>query len=187
MTWRRCAPTRRRWPGWKGSGRASGGGPRRDAWLLDGAIPHVRIVLDDGSSVECTAFAWSGGAAQIWRHEGAPLTFEGVSLQRSAYRSSRRAAVAMPAVEAAVDARDGVLVLETRVGPGGRGGRFRRDRVARRAGRRRGVRATGHPGTTALWYAFGPDGAAAREQALILGQNAPADAGARARGLARPA
>ncbi len=171
--------------GLEGFGPRFGAGVRaRDAWLLDGAIPHVRIVLDDGSSVECTTFAWSGGAAQIWRHEGAPLTFEGaLSLQRSAYTQlTEGGPVAMPAVEAAVDARDGVLVLENpalgravavagfagiewRVAPGG---------VVE-------VRATGHPGTTALWYAFGPDGAAAREQALILGQNAPADALARER------
>ena len=86
----------------------------REAYLLEGAIPYVRLTLEDGSTVESTTFAWGGGAIQIWRGDVKPLCFVGtLSMQRCAYTQlTEGGPVAMPPVRTHAELFDGVLTLE---------------------------------------------------------------------------
>ncbi|NPV66025.1 MAG: glycoside hydrolase family 125 protein [Anaerolineae bacterium] len=63
----------------------------REAWLVEDAVPHLRLTLADGSTAECTTFIpvdTPVGLIQIWRFSraGMPVRLSGrVSLQRCAY------------------------------------------------------------------------------------------------------
>ncbi len=58
----------------------------RQAYLLDEAIPQVRLKLEGGGRVVVTTFAAEGGAFQVWQIEGVRPRWGGrFSLQRSAY------------------------------------------------------------------------------------------------------
>jgi hypothetical protein len=57
-----------------------------EAFLLDGAIPCVRLELVDGARAEVTTLAHTGGAIQRWQIDGAIPRWRGqLSVQRCAY------------------------------------------------------------------------------------------------------
>jgi len=59
---------------------------KRETYLLDDAIPQVRLELEGGGRVVVTTFAAEGGAFQVWQIEGARPRWGGkFSLQRCAY------------------------------------------------------------------------------------------------------
>ncbi len=138
---------------------------RREASLLEGAIPYVRLELADGSSAEVTTFAHDGGAIQLWRITGPEPRWAGrLSLQRSAYTQlTEGGPVPMPPLELQVWFTDGLLTIENPALPC----------AAAIAGPAKLAVPTpaGDPALTlVLAIAFGADGAAARQQARTLAQ-----------------
>lgn len=63
----------------------------REAWLIEDAVPHLRLMLADGATAECTTFIPADqpiGAVQLWRFSRPDVTVRlsgRVSLQRCAY------------------------------------------------------------------------------------------------------
>ncbi len=64
---------------------------RREAWLIEDAVPHLRLTLADGTIAECTTFIpihVPAGAVQWWRFSRPGVTMQmagRISLQRCAY------------------------------------------------------------------------------------------------------
>ncbi len=87
---------------------------QRQAFLLDGAIPSVRLTLASGDTVECITWAQDGGAIQCWEHPGLAPRYRGrISLQRCAYTQlTEGGPVPMPATQTRATLSGGVLTIE---------------------------------------------------------------------------
>ncbi len=84
----------------------------RDAFLLEHAIPHIRLTLADGTQAECTTFVAKGGAIQVWQCPSAPRWRGRLSLQRCAYTQlTEGGPVEMPPVETYAEFADSMLTF----------------------------------------------------------------------------
>ncbi len=145
---------------------------QRAAFLLDDAIPHVRLAFADGNTAHSTTFAHAGGALQIWQIDGAAPQWRGdLSLQRCAYTQlTEGGPLPMPDALNHLRVIDGVLVFENPALP----------LAAAVTGLPFGampeiqshtlipVKVDGQSGMTVLAFGFGPDAHTAREHALAL-------------------
>jgi hypothetical protein len=86
---------------------------RREAFLLEQAIPMIRLTFEDGSQAMVTTFADEQGAVQIWRCPH-PFRWRGkLSLQRCAYTQlTEGGPVEMPPVQSKVVFENGMLTIE---------------------------------------------------------------------------
>ncbi|MCZ2096718.1 MAG: glycoside hydrolase family 125 protein [Anaerolineae bacterium] len=145
---------------------------QRQALLLDGALPHVRLTLASGDVVEVTTWAQDGGALQTWEHPGLAPRWRGrLSLQRCAYTQLTEGGPApMPAVQTRAALANGVLTIENPAlgwaaaiagfAPG--------EAWENAADEPLALDIAGLPDATTLAWGFGPDAASAREAALRL-------------------
>ena len=163
---------RARLAGLEGFGPAAVGTAReRAAALLSGALPRVRLALDDGSQAGMIAWASSGGAFQRWTLEEAAPWRGRLSLQRCAYTQlTEGGPVPMPACAITGRFEDGVLTIENPALPWAAAiaGFPPGDPWERRADGPLEVDIAGRAGTTTLVYGFGPTAGAAREAAARL-------------------
>lgn len=145
---------------------------QRQAVLLDGALPHVRLTLGSGDVVEVTTWAQDGGALQAWEHPGLIPRWRGrLSLQRCAYTQlTEGGPVPMPAVQTRAALANGVLTIENpALGWAAAIAGFAPDETWEDAADEPlTLDIAGLPDVTTLAWGFGPDAASAREAALHL-------------------
>jgi hypothetical protein len=143
----------------------------REAYLLEGAIPQVRLIFGNGTQATMIAWAKWGGAFQQWE-TGAPLRWRGrLSLQRCAYTQlTEGGPVEMPPVQTHARFEDGVLTIENpALGLAVAVAGFPPDESwERRADGPLEIEIEGDAGITTLVYAFGPTAAEARDTARRL-------------------
>ncbi|NLX11669.1 MAG: glycoside hydrolase family 125 protein [Chloroflexi bacterium] len=86
---------------------------KRQAALLEGAIPHVALRFEGGGSAAVTTWAQGGGAVQLWRFEGVQPRWQGcISLQRCAYTQlTEGGPLPVPPLQTRVMFADGVLTV----------------------------------------------------------------------------
>jgi hypothetical protein len=84
------------------------------AFLLDSAIPYVRLALAGGARAEVTTWAQAGGAIQRWQIDGTIPRWRGqLSVQRCAYAQlTEGGPIPMPPVETHATFEAGTLTLE---------------------------------------------------------------------------
>jgi len=87
---------------------------QRQALLLDGAVPSVRLTLASGDTVESVTWAQDGGAIQCWEHPGLTPRCRGrLSLQRCAYTQlTEGGPLPMPPTQTRATLAGGVLTIE---------------------------------------------------------------------------
>jgi len=145
---------------------------RQEAFLLEHALPYIRLHFEDGTPAEVTTFAHSYGAVQLWQCPHPPRWQGRLSLQRCAYTQlTEGGPVEMPPIESLLSFKDGVLVLENPALP-----------IAAAIAGFAAVEAEwfwqvdgpvdvdlpGQAGVTALIYAFGPTAETAQRRASQL-------------------
>jgi len=145
---------------------------QRQALLLDGALPHVRLTLGSGDVVEVTTWAQDGGALQCWEHPGAAPRWRGrLSLQRCAYTQlTEGGPVPMPATQTRAALANGVLTLENpALGWAAAIAGFAPDDAWEHVSEGPlALDVPGRPDASVLAWGFGPTAAAARDAALRL-------------------
>ncbi len=141
-------------------------------FLLDGAIPQVRLTLANGARAEVTTVAHAGGAIQRWQIDGVIPRWRGrLSVQRCAYAQlTEGGPIPMPPVQTHATFEAGVLTLENpalgqAVAISGFAGR---DAWAIRTDGPAEIDLPGAEGTTILVFGFGSDADAARAAARAL-------------------
>ena len=155
----------------EGFGPALAGSVREWAALVAGAIPRLRLALDDGTAAEAIAWASGGGAFQRWMLAGAARWRGRLSLQRCAYTQlTEGGPVPMPPTETVARFEDGVLTIENPALPWAAAiaGFPPGEPWERRADGPIEVDLAGQAGVTTLIYGFGPTALAAREAARRL-------------------
>ncbi len=150
----------------------------RQAYLLEDAIPQVRLKLEGGGSVVVTTFAAEGGAFQVWQIEGARPRWGGkFSLQRAAYTQLTEGGP-LPPVAATNSASlgGGTLVVENPALPYAVAVRGLPSGIywAQESGQALTMDIEGQEGVTVLVYSFGGDAHTALFMAQRLVEHDPA-------------
>lgn len=141
-------------------------------FLLEHAVPYIRLILEDGSPVEIYSFGNEQGAIQIWRCSQR-LRWQGrLSLQRCAYTQLTEGGPAeMPPVQSSAVFENGILTLENPAlgfAAAITGFSTEESGWSRMVDGPVELDLPGQAGDTVLCYAFGPTSAAARERAVQL-------------------
>ncbi len=144
----------------------------RAAYLLDDAIPHVRLRFENGAVARSTTFAHAGGAIQIWDIEGELPRWKGnLALQRCAYTQlTEGGPLLMPDTLNRVTCRDGVLVIDNPALPlaAAIAGLPHVPPWTQETRQPVPLDFPGSEGTTVLAYGFGTDAATAHRNARAL-------------------
>jgi len=150
---------------------------QRQAILLDGVLPQVRLTLGGGETVEVTTWAQDGGAVQIWEHPGLAPHWRGrLSLQRCAYTQlTEGGPIPMPPLKTRVSLANGVLTIENPAleWAAAIAGFAPDDAWEMAADGPLALDVPGLSDTTVLTWGVGPDGASARAAALRLASEDP--------------
>lgn len=92
---------------------------KTEAWMLEDAIPHIRLTFENGATAECTTFVPENnpkGLLQLWQFSGheVPMRWSGrVSLQRAAYTQlTEGGPIFPPRVEVDVTYDRNMLIME---------------------------------------------------------------------------
>ncbi len=91
---------------------------QREAALLDSAIPHLRLIFQNGGAAEVTTLAHERGVVQIWDVRGVTPRWQGkLCLQRSAYTQlTEGGPLPMPPLALTVTCHDRLVVENTILG-----------------------------------------------------------------------
>lgn len=86
---------------------------QRQAFLLEDAIPHIKLMLSDHTTAEMTIIAHEGGAIQVWKFEGEATWSGQLSLQRCAYTQLVEGdPLLLPPPDVKASLEDGLLILQ---------------------------------------------------------------------------
>ncbi|MBN8619560.1 MAG: glycoside hydrolase family 125 protein [Anaerolineae bacterium] len=87
---------------------------RREAYLLESAVPFIRLMFDNGGEATVTTLANASGVAQIWEMRGVQPVWEGrLCLQRCAYTQlTEGGPVRMPPLRMHISAQADALHIE---------------------------------------------------------------------------